>query len=167
MCCCFFYKQKTAYERRISDWSLDVCSSDLETAAEMYCTLPGDGGPTALEEAVERVQREAEDAVRGGCTHVILSDTAISADRAGLPMILASGAVHSHLVRQQLRTFTSVNVRCGECLDVHYFAVLIGVGATTINPYLAQEAIADRQARGSAAERRVGKACVRTGRSRW
>src|SRR3546814_9878667 len=63
-------------------------------------------------------------------------------------MILASGAVHSHLVRQQLRTFTSVNVRCGECLDVHYFAVLIGVGATTINPYLAQEAIADRQARG-------------------
>src|SRR3546814_10824456 len=91
-----------------------------ETAAEIDCTFPVDGGPTALEEAVERVQREAEDAVRGGCTHVILSDTAISADRAGLPMILASGAVHSHLVRQQLRTFTSVNVRCGECLDVQY-----------------------------------------------
>src|SRR3546814_20009990 len=82
-----------------------------ETAAEIDCTFPVDGGPTALEEAVERVQREAEDAVRGGCTHVILSDTAISAARAGLPMILASGAVHSHLVRQQLRPFTSVKDR--------------------------------------------------------
>ncbi len=54
-------------------------------------------------------------------------------------MILATGAVHTHLVRQQLRTFTSLNVRSGECLDVHYFAVLIGVGATTVNAYLAQE----------------------------
>src|SRR3546814_18908461 len=126
MCCCFFYKQKTAYERRISDWSLDVCSSDLETAAEIDCTFPVDGGPTALEEAVERVQREAEDAVRGGCTHVILSDTAISADRAGLPMILASAAVHSPLVRQQLRPFPSVNGLCGDVLPVHFFPVLIG-----------------------------------------
>jgi glutamate synthase (NADPH/NADH) large chain len=52
--------------------------------------------------------------------------------------------VHSHLVRQSLRTFTSLNVRSAECLDVHYFAVLIGVGATTVNAYLAQESIADR-----------------------
>ena len=54
-------------------------------------------------------------------------------------MILATGAVHSHLVRQQLRTFSSLNVRSAECLDTHYFAVLIGVGATTVNAYLAQE----------------------------
>ena len=51
-------------------------------------------------------------------------------------MILATGAVHTHLVRQQLRTFTSLNVRSAECLDAHYFAVLIGVGATTVNAYL-------------------------------
>ena len=51
-------------------------------------------------------------------------------------MILATGAVHSHLVRQGLRTFTSINVRSAECLDTHYFAVLIGVGATTVNAYL-------------------------------
>ena len=56
--------------------------------------------------------------------------------------------MHSHLVRQQLRTFTSLNVRSAECLDVHYFAVLIGVGATTVNAYLAQEAIVDRHRRG-------------------
>ncbi len=64
--------------------------------------------------------------------------------RAPIPMILATGGVHTHLVRQSLRTFTSLNVRCAECLDVHYFAVLIGVGATTVNAYLAQECIADR-----------------------
>ena len=63
-------------------------------------------------------------------------------------MILASGAVHTYLLRQQLRTFTSLNVRSAECLDVHHFAVLIGVGATTVNAYLAQESIADRQRRG-------------------
>ena len=56
--------------------------------------------------------------------------------------------MHTHLVRQSLRTFTSLNVRSAECLDVHYFAVLVGVGATTINAYLAQESIADRHARG-------------------
>ncbi|HET7594900.1 MAG TPA: glutamate synthase-related protein, partial [Stellaceae bacterium] len=119
-----------------------------ETAVEIDCTLDSGGGDGALREAVRRIQQEAEDAVRGGCTHVILSDAAVSAARAAIPMILATGAVHSHLVRQQLRTFTSLNVRSGECLDVHYFAVLIGVGATTVNAYLAQETIADRYRRG-------------------
>jgi glutamate synthase (NADPH/NADH) large chain len=104
-----------------------------DTAQEIDCTFDVDGGESALAEAISRIQREAEDAVRGGCTHVILSDKEISAKRAAIPMILATGAVHSYLVRQQLRTFTSVNVRTGECHDVHYFCVLIGVGATTVN----------------------------------
>ncbi|HEX7967287.1 MAG TPA: glutamate synthase large subunit [Stellaceae bacterium] len=119
-----------------------------ETAVEIDCTLDARGGDGALRESIRRIQLAAEDAVRGGCTHVILSDAAVSAERAAIPMILATGAVHSHLVRQQLRTFTSLNVRSGECLDVHYFAVLIGVGATTVNAYLAQETIADRHRRG-------------------
>ena len=62
-------------------------------------------------------------------------------------MILACGAVHTHLVRQSLRSYASINVQTGECLDTHYFAVLIGVGATTVNAYLAQEAIAERHRR--------------------
>jgi len=119
-----------------------------ETAVEIDCTLDAAGGDGALRAAIHRIQQQAEDAVRGGCTHVILSDAAVSAARAAVPMILATGAVHAHLVRQQLRTFTSLNVRSGECLDVHYFAVLIGVGATTVNAYLAQETIADRHRRG-------------------
>jgi glutamate synthase (NADPH/NADH) large chain len=118
------------------------------TAAEIDCTFDPAGGGEAMRAGLDRVRREAEDAVRGGCTHIILSDKAIGAGRAGLPMILAAGGVHTHLVRQQLRTFTSLNVRSGECLDVHFFAVLIGVGATTVNPWLAQESIADRHRRG-------------------
>jgi len=122
-----------------------------KTAASIDCTFEpdaGTGADTALRDALERIRREAETAVRKGCEHVILSDENIGPERAPIPMILATGAVHSHLMRQNLRTFTSLNVRSGECLDVHYFAVLIGVGGTTVNAYLAQESIAERQRRG-------------------
>ena len=63
-------------------------------------------------------------------------------------MILATSAVHSHLTRKGLRTFCSLNVRSAECIDPHYFAVLIGAGATVVNAYLAEDTIADRIERG-------------------
>jgi len=119
-----------------------------ESAAKIDCTFAPDGGETALPEALDRIRQEAENAVRAGCEHVVLSDEAVGPDRVAIPMILATGAVHTHLIRQKLRTFVSLNVRSGECLDVHYFAVLIGVGATTVNAYLAQESIAERHRRG-------------------
>ncbi|GAB3440844.1 glutamate synthase large subunit [Insolitispirillum peregrinum] len=119
-----------------------------DTVAIVDCTFPVDGGENALRDAITAIQRDAEDAIRGGCTHVILTDEKTTATRAPIPMILAAGAVHTHLIQQQLRTFTSLNVRSGECLDTHYFAVLIGVGATTVNAYLAEEAIKERHARG-------------------
>ncbi|NIA67945.1 glutamate synthase large subunit [Pelagibius litoralis] len=119
-----------------------------DTAANIDCTFAIAGGETALAEALDRIRHEAENAVRAGCEHVVLSDEAVSAERAAIPMILATGAVHTHLVHQKLRTFVSLNVRSGECLDVHYFAVLIGVGATAVNAYLAQESIAERHRRG-------------------
>ncbi len=119
-----------------------------ETAVEIDCTFDAGKGEGALRDALSRIRQEAEDAVRGGCTHVVLTDAGVTATRTAIPTILATGAVHAHLVRQQLRTFTSLNVRSGECLDVHHFAVLIGVGATTVNAYLAQETIADRHRRG-------------------
>ena len=119
-----------------------------DTAVEVDCTFDPKGGDLSLRDAIQRVQREAENGVRAGCTHLILSDKGVGPERAPIPMILAAGGVHSHLVRQNLRTFTSLNVRSGECMDVHYAAVLVGVGATTVNAYLAQEAIAERHARG-------------------
>ena len=118
------------------------------TRAEIDCTFDPSLGNSALKDAIARIRRESEDAVRGGCTHLILSDEKVEEGRAPVPMILATGGVHSHLVRERLRTWTSLNIRTGEALDVHYFAVLIGVGATTVNAYLAQEAIADRHRRG-------------------
>ncbi|MEE2662252.1 MAG: glutamate synthase large subunit [Pseudomonadota bacterium] len=118
-----------------------------KSAVELDCTFRPQKGEHALRRAIYKIQRVAEDAVRGGATHLILSDHKVSANRAAIPMILATGAVHSHLVEQALRTYTSMNVRCAECLDTHYFAVLLGVGATTINAYLAQETIRDRHRR--------------------
>ncbi len=118
-----------------------------KNAVEIDCTFDAKAGDGALREGLDRIQREAEDAVRGGAVHVILTDQAMGDTRAAIPMILAAGAVHTHLVRQQLRTFTSLNVRSGECMDVHYFVVLIGVGATTVNAYLAEESIKDRHRR--------------------
>ena len=119
-----------------------------DSAAEIDCTFLLEDGDEGLRYALRRICREAEDAVRGGCVHLILSDENIGPERAAVPMILAVGSVHSHLVQEGLRTFTSLNVRSAECLDVHYFAVLIGVGATTVNAYLTQDAIVDRYRRG-------------------
>ena len=105
-------------------------------------------GDDNLASALERIEREAEDAVRGGAEHIMLVDYVTSDSRMAIPSILAVASVHSHLVRKQLRTFASINVASGECLDVHHFAVLMGVGATTVNPWLAEQSIADRFGRG-------------------
>ncbi len=119
---------------------------------EIDCVFPVRGSKPADEQALtralDRVRADAEDAVRQGYNHLILTDERISAGLAAIPMILATGAVHSHLVREGLRSYTSINVRSAECFDTHCFAALVGVGATTVNAYLAQECLADRHARG-------------------
>ncbi|MBT5432982.1 MAG: glutamate synthase large subunit, partial [Rhodospirillaceae bacterium] len=133
-----------------------------ETSVVVDCTFPvAQAGADALSEAIGRIRQEAEDAVRGGSEQIILTDEGAGSDRAAIPMILAAGAVHSHLVRQSLRTFISLNIRSGECLDVHYFAVLIGVGATTVNAYLAEEGIAERHRRGLFGDRPLADCVAR------
>ena len=118
------------------------------SACVVDCTFPAADGEAGLRDALTRIRREAEERVREGCTHVFLTDEAQGPERAYIPMILATAAVHTHLVGNSLRTFTSLNVRTAECLDVHAIAVMIGAGATTVNAYLAQESIADRHRRG-------------------
>ncbi|MGL4542963.1 MAG: glutamate synthase large subunit, partial [Polymorphobacter sp.] len=118
------------------------------TAAVIDCSFDIASGPEGLRAAIARVRDEAEVAVRSGKSQLFLTDENQSATRAGITMILAAAGVHTHLMRKGLRAFASINVRSSECLDTHYFAVLIGIGATTVNAYLAQEAIADRHARG-------------------
>jgi len=117
-----------------------------DDAVELDCTF--DPTKEVLRDAIERIRHEAEMSVRGGKKHIILTDEHVNATKAPVPMILAAGSVHSYLVRQQLRTFTSINVRSAEALDIQYFVVLIGVGATTVNAYMTEEAICERHAKG-------------------
>ncbi len=105
---------------------------------------------TALRTSIDRIRAEAERAVHNGASHIVLTDEAQGPNRIACPMILVTSAVHSHLVAKGLRTYCSLSVRSAECLDPHYAAVLIGCGATTVNPYLALDTIADRAARGLA-----------------
>ncbi|MGB5864303.1 MAG: glutamate synthase large subunit [Sulfitobacter sp.] len=110
------------------------------------CTF--EAGSSNLNAALTRIRAEAEDAVRSGAGHIVLTDQNSSTDKVAMPMILATSAVHSHLTRKGLRTFCSLSVRSAECIDPHYFAVLIGCGATVVNAYLAQDSLADRIGRG-------------------
>jgi len=116
--------------------------------AEIDCTFDAGAGREVLREGLQRIRAEAEDAVRSGAGHIVLTDQHQGPDRVAMPMILATSAVHSWLTRKGLRTFCSINVRSAECVDPHYFAVLIGCGATVVNAYLAEDSLADRIERG-------------------
>ncbi len=117
-------------------------------AAEIDYSFPAGGGPETLRAAIADIRLQAEQAVRAGKTEIFLTDENVGPDRIAIAGVLAAAAVHTHLVRKGLRSYASVNIRTAECLDTHYYAVLIGVGATTVNAYLAEAAIADRHARG-------------------
>ena len=128
-----------------AQWEELVANFDAPLA-EIDCTFePGTG---ALSAALARIRAEAEEAVRSGAGHLVLTDQYSGPGKVAMPMILATSAVHSHLIRQGLRTFCSLNVRSAECIDPHYFAVLIGCGATVVNAYLAEDSLADRIERG-------------------
>ncbi len=119
-----------------------------DAVADIDCTFAAGDDDRALRAAIAAIRDAAERAVRAGCSELFLSDQAIGPDRMAISMVLAAAAVHTHLVRKGLRSFASINVRSAEALDTHGFAVLIGVGATTVHAYLAEAAIADRHARG-------------------
>jgi len=142
------------------DWALLKAHFGKE-AAEIDCSFAVADGAEGLRAAIARVRAQAEEAVRSGKSQLFLTDEHQSAERAGITMILAAAGVHTHLVRKGLRTFASINVRSAECLDTHYFAVLIGVGATTVNAYLAQDAIHHRHAKGLFGTRSLGDCVAR------
>ena len=119
-----------------------------DSVAAIDCTYDAEGGQGALQDGLARIRSEVEDAVRSGAGHIVLTDEQQNENRVAMPMILATSAVHSWLTRKGLRTFCSINVRSAECIDPHYFAVLIGSGATVVNAYLAEDSLADRIARG-------------------
>jgi glutamate synthase (NADPH/NADH) large chain len=100
-------------------------------------TWPAAEGPQGIETALDRLCAEAIAAVEAGHNILILSDRAVSFERAPIPALLATSAVHHHLIRAGLRTRTGIVVETGEAREVHHFCVLAGYGAEAINPYLA------------------------------
>ncbi|MEE9272541.1 MAG: glutamate synthase large subunit [Robiginitomaculum sp.] len=103
----------------------------------------------ALAALLKSIQKQAEKAARSGIENIVLTDENQDKERAAAPMILCMGGVQTHLVKKGLRSSCSIIVRSGECLDTHYFAVLIGVGATVVNAYLTQDIIADQIKKGA------------------
>ncbi|HEX2888633.1 glutamate synthase large subunit, partial [Vineibacter terrae] len=104
-------------------------------------TWPAAEGAAGLEKALERICREATDSVLADNNILILSDRAVSADRIPIPALLATAAVHHHLIRQGLRMQTGLVIETGEAREVHHFCALAGYGAEAVNPYLAFETL--------------------------
>ncbi|MFQ5543119.1 MAG: glutamate synthase large subunit [Nitrospiria bacterium] len=100
-------------------------------------------GPKELAVAVDRLCHEASDAIEKGYKFIILSDRGVDEKWAPIPSLLAVSAVHHHLIREALRTEVGLIVETGEPREVPHFALLIGYGAGSINPYLAFEALTD------------------------
>jgi glutamate synthase (NADPH/NADH) large chain len=102
-----------------------------------------DGKKGSLKAGLDRLCRYAVDAVEDGFEVIILTDRAIDSDHAPIPSLLATSAVHHHLIRKGYRGQVGIIVEAGDVWEVHHFACLLGFGATAINPYLALSSIRD------------------------
>jgi len=103
--------------------------------------FPVDKGVEGFEAALEKMLSEAENAVDTQRNYIILSDRNIDEGYAPFPSLLAVAAVHHHLIKKQKRMQVGLIVETGEPREVHHFALLLGYGASVINPYLAFAAI--------------------------
>lgn len=96
-----------------------------------------EGGVKAMEEAIERLCVEAEEAVDKGYNYMVLSDRNVNAKYAAIPSLLALSAVHHHLVARRKRSQIAILVETGEVCEVMHVALLMGYGASAVNPYMA------------------------------
>ncbi len=117
-------------------------------AKSLQTYFRADGKPGSLKAGIERLCRYAADAVEDGFEVLILTDRAIDSEHAPIPSLLATAAVHHHLIRKGLRGQVGIVVEAGDVWEVHHFACLIGYGATAINPYLALSTIRDMKLKG-------------------
>jgi glutamate synthase (NADPH) large chain len=117
-------------------------------AKTLQCYFRADGKPGSLKSALDRICRYAVDAVQDGFEVLILQDRAIDSDHAPIPSLLATSAIHHHLIRKGLRGKVGIVVEAGDVWEVHHFACLLAFGATAINPYLALSTIRDLRQTG-------------------
>ncbi len=96
-------------------------------------------GEAGLAKALDALCQQAEEAISLGYNLLILSDRQVDPFRAAMPALMATAALHHHLIRQGKRTAVSLIVESGEPREVHHFATLLGYGVSAVNPYLAME----------------------------
>ena len=148
------YGRQAGVHKRLEVSQPVLTNADLEKVRSIETLLDGafrtmtidttwDAGEGAagLERAVERICAEATNAVLLDASILILSDRAVSSDRIAVPALLATAAVHHHLVKFGLRMQTGLVLETGEAREVHHFCALAGYGAEAINPYLAFETL--------------------------
>jgi glutamate synthase (NADPH) large chain len=121
--------------------------SDFRTV-DISCLYPVGEGGAGLRAALDDVRRQASEAIADGATMLVLSDRGATAERAPIPSLLFTSAVHHHLIREKTRTQVGLIVETAEAREVHHMCLLLGYGAAAVNPYLAFETIEDRIAEG-------------------
>ena len=109
---------------------------DFQIATLSVC-FPVSSGKHGLETALEMLCQRASETIDAGVTLLVLSDKDVGPDSAPIPMALAVGAVHHHLIREGKRMRVSLIAETGDAREEHHFAVLIGYGVAAVNPYLA------------------------------
>jgi len=119
---------------------------------ELDICYPSDWGAAGMEAALASLCAHAEDAIHLGYNILIVSDRNVSPKRMAIPALLATAAVHQHLVQKGLRTSTGLVVETGSAREVHHFALLAGYGAEAIHPYLALESLSHLGAFAGATE---------------
>ncbi|HEY5366561.1 MAG TPA: glutamate synthase-related protein, partial [Casimicrobiaceae bacterium] len=125
---------------------IELFSGGAFHAEELDICYPADWGANGMEAALASLAAHAVDAIRKGRNILILSDRSVARDRLPIPALLATAAVHEHLVKKGLRTSTGLVVETGSAREVHHFALLAGYGAEAIHPYLALDTLAAMQA---------------------
>ena len=119
----------------------DIADNQFQTQT-LDITFGADRGIDGMRMALDRLCERAEAAVHAGFNIIILSDRLVGPERVPIPALLATAAVHNHLIRKGLRTSVGLVVETGEAREVHHFCVLAGYGAEAINPYLAFDTLA-------------------------
>jgi glutamate synthase (NADPH) large chain len=131
---------------------VELFSGGAFKCEELDICYPAAWGANGMEAALASLAAHAEDAIRQGRNILILSDRSVSRERLPIPALLATAAVHEHLVKKGMRTRTGLVVETGSAREVHQFALLAGYGAEAIHPYLALETLASMSASGEGLE---------------
>src|SRR4029077_12676798 len=117
-------------------------------ATTLPALFPANDGEKGLEKALDDLCRQASRAIKAGYTLLIISDRGVDQDYAPIPSLLSLAALHNHLVREGSRTQVALVVESGEPREVMHFSLLMGYGASAINPYLAIETLEELCDRG-------------------